>query len=321
MHKSSTGLIRRLPGRVRPRATELHLRSVVTTYRLHDRLLSNRRSRSLYERHRPSLDGEQRRIVADLDAHGFATATFRDLFSEAEWQAVQAESEAFVAATESGLAGDGSADGSELRRRAGKEFLVRRYDEDAVVPLDDPWLAAASSRRLLDVANEYLRLWSKIEYVDLWYSIPLGRDAQRTASQLWHRDHDDSHLLKVFLYLTDVDAETGPFEYVPGSQPGGVHGDFHPWEPMRVGRISEEELARRVRSDEVRTFTAPAGTMIFCNTSGLHRGGFAEAKPRVLAAVTYCSPASLASLTTRNFSLAAGTSTAALDPAARYALS
>jgi hypothetical protein len=49
--------------------------------------------------------------------------------------------------------------------------------------------------------------------------------------------------------------------------------------------------------------TAPKGTIIFCNTSGFHRGGFAVGKPRVLATVTYSSPASLASLTERNFSI------------------
>jgi hypothetical protein len=41
----------------------------------------------------------------------------------------------------------------------------------------------------------------------------------------------------------------------------------------------------------------------------------------VLATVTYCSPASLASLTDRNYALAPGTSTAGLDPVVRYALS
>jgi hypothetical protein len=90
---------------------------------------------------------------------------------------------------------------------------------------------------------------------------------------------------------------------------------------MGVGRISDKELARHVQAEDVRTFTAPKGTLIFCNTSGLHRGGFVEANPRVLAAVTYCSPASLHSLTERNYSLAPGTDTRSLDPVVRYALS
>jgi hypothetical protein len=90
---------------------------------------------------------------------------------------------------------------------------------------------------------------------------------------------------------------------------------------MGVGRISDKELVKHVQADNVRTFTAPKGTLIFCNTSGLHRGGFAEASPRVLAAVTYCSPASLHSLTERNYALAPGTDLQHLDPVVRFALS
>jgi len=76
-----------------------------------------------------------------------------------------------------------------------------------------------------------------------------------------------------------------------------------------------------VPGDAVKTFTAPRGTIIFCNTSGLHRGGFAESNPRVLATVTYCSPASLHSLTMRNYRLPSGTDLSGLDPVVRYAVS
>jgi hypothetical protein len=68
------------------------------------------------------------------------------------------------------------------------------------------------------------------------------------------------------------------------------------------------------------SFTGPKGTLIFCNTSGFHRGGFAIGKPRVLATVTYSSPASLASLTERNYSLRPGDEDG-LAPQQRYALS
>ncbi len=321
MHRSRSGFVSRLPGRVQPQAAALHRRGVASTYRLHDRLLSNPRSRSLYSRHRPSLDPAQRRIVSELDAQGFALASVGELLAPEVREAVERQAAAFVAETEAGLAGEGSGSGTELRRRAGKEFLVRKHDRGSVLPLDDPWLAACLSRRLLDVANDYLRLWSKLEYVDLWYSIPVGAEAERRASQIWHRDFDDAHLLKVFLYLTDVDELTGPFEYVAGSQPGGAHGSLRPWVPMIRGRVTEEELASSVPAADVKTLTGPKGTMIFCNTSGLHRGGFAIAKPRVLVTATYCSPASLASLTQRNFSLEPGADTASLDPVARYALS
>jgi hypothetical protein len=305
------------PDRWQGHARHLHRRGVATTYKLHDRILSNRRARALYAGNRPSLDETQRRVIQELDEAGYSLVHATELFSDEAWQAIQAEAAEFVERTERGLAGESE----ELRRRPGKEFLVRKYDVRSVVPLDNPWLSACISRRLIDIATAYLQLWSKLEYVDMWYSLPVGEGAERKASQIWHRDFNDSHLLKGFLYLADVDERSGPFEYVPGSQPGGPHAGIHPWEPMGVGRISDKELAKHVSPGDVRTFTAPKGTLILCNTSGLHRGGFAEASPRVLAAVTFCSPASLASLTERNYTLPPGTDLRQLDPVIRYALS
>lgn len=316
MHRSRTGIVTLAPARLQPKAQEVHRKGVATTYKLHDRYLSNRRARALYAANRPSIDDTQRRVIQELHDVGYSLLTADRLFSPETWRAVQEEGAEFVRETEQGLEGDG-----DLRKREGKDFLVRKYDVGGVLSLDNPWLSACLSRRLLDISNEYLQLWSKLEYIDLWYSLPVGESAERKASQIWHRDFDDSHLLKVFLYLSDVDERSGPFEYVPGSQPGGRFAGVHPWAPMGVGRISDKELAKYVEVGDVRTFTAPKGTLIFCNTSGLHRGGFAEANPRVLAAVTYCSPASLHSLTERNYSLAPGTDTRSLDPAVRYALS
>jgi hypothetical protein len=320
VHRSSANFVTRFPGRVQPQVSALHRRGVATTYKLHDRVLSNRRARSLYSRHQPSLDGVQRRIVQELDDSGFSVVGFDGLFPAEAWQSVERQAAAFVEETEAGLAREAAGGGGDLRRRSGKEFVVRRHSTGAVLGLDDPWLGIATSRRLIDVANVYLQLWSKLEYADVWYSIPQP-GGERTASQLWHRDFDDRHLLKTFLYLSDVDESAGPFQYVPGSQPGGPYAGICPWKPMGVGRIPEEEIDRNVPDGGVRTFTAPKGTMIFCNTSGLHRGGFAEGKRRVLAAFTYCSPASLASLTVRNYRLAPGTDTSSLDPVVRYALS
>jgi len=113
-------------------------------------------------------------------------------------------------------------------------------------------------------------------------------------------------------------AGTGPFEYVAGSQPGGRYHTVRPWKPMGFGRVPEEDVKRSVPDEAIRTFTAPRGTVIFCNTSGLHRGGFAITRPRVLATATYCSPASLAALSQRNYTVDASL-LSGLSGAGRYA--
>jgi hypothetical protein len=242
--------------------------------------------------------------VRALDIEGYATIPFDELITDEELRAAVSQQGAdFVDSTKQGLTqeeGDGAS--AKLRRRPGKEFLVRAHSFDGVrLGLEHAWFRACLSAHMLDVANAYLRMWSKLSYVDLWYTVPQPSETERLASQLWHYDFDDKHLLKAFLYLADVGAGTGPFEYVAGSQPGGQHHKVRPWKPMGFGRLPEEEVQQNVPADAIRTFIAPRGTLIFCNTSGLHRGGFATSRPRVLATATYCSPASLAALSQRNY--------------------
>ena len=162
-------------------------------------------------------------------------------------------------------------------------------------------------------------MWSKLEYVDVWYSVPQPAAAERISSQRWHRDYNDKHLLKVFLYLVDVDEQMGPFQFVAGSQPGGAYEEAWGWQPLGQHYPTEAELEARVPREAVQTFTGPAGTLVFCNTAGFHRGGFSTTNPRVLATATYSSPASLASLTVRSYEYSGALGE--LDEPTRFAVS
>jgi hypothetical protein len=275
---------------------------VRATYAIHDRVGSNRQSRDRYRKDMPALDDVQRRVVDAVGTSGFTVLPFTELFSEpATWEELSAEAGRFVEETAQGLAAEAAGGEGALRRRAGKEFVVRRYSYGVDVALDDPWFRVGVSRRMLDVANAYLRLWSKLEYLDLWYSVPQPKDAERVSSQRWHRDYNDRHLLKAFLYLVDVDEGMGPFQYVPGSAGDGPYAKEWPWRPLGENYPGDDELTARVPDSSVETFTGPAGTLVFCNTSGFHRGGLSTSDPRVLATWTYSSPASLASLTERSY--------------------
>jgi hypothetical protein len=296
-------------------ATALERRGIRATYELHDRVLSNRQSRRRFAHDRPPLDAVQQRIVSELQAEGYSLLSFSELFADDQWAALEAQSTTFANETEAGLAGGGEG----LRVRPGKEFVVRLHSYSASLGLEDPWFSICASRRMLDIANTYLGLWSKLEYVDMWDSVPQPEEADRVASQRWHRDFNDKHLVKAFVYLVDVDEGTGPFQYVPGSAPGGRYADAWPWRPLGENYPPEDALEQRIPPEAVRVFTGPRGTLLFCNTAGFHRGGFATAHPRVLATVTYSSPASLASLTERSFSFTGALES--LDAPTRFALS
>jgi hypothetical protein len=311
VHRTKT----RFAARVNHVASALERRGVRATYTLHDRLLSNRSSRSRFAHDRPDLDETQRKIVDSLKAEGFAVVPFQELFPEVgRWNDIEEQGARFIARTEEGIAGDGET----LRVRAGKEFVVRLLSYGVELGLEDPWFRTCASRRLLDIANSYVGLWTKLEYVDVWYSVPQPEDAERVSSQRWHRDFNDRRLLKAFLYLVDVDASMGPFEYVPGSAGDGPYAGVWPWRPLGENYPSQAEFAERVPDASIHTFTAPKGTLIFCDTSGFHRGGLSTTNPRVLATVTYSSPASLASLTERSFRYTGALE--GLDAPTRYAL-
>jgi ectoine hydroxylase-related dioxygenase (phytanoyl-CoA dioxygenase family) len=304
--------------RVNRVASGLERRGVVATYELHDRLLANRAARRRFEQSQPALDDVQQRVLERLREDGYASLPFSELVPDtAVWKELEGDAQRFMSETEAGLAREQQGGEAELRRRAGKEFLVRKYSWDVQLGADDPWLRLGVNPRLLDLANAYLEMWSKLEYVDVWYTAPAGTD-ERRASQRWHRDFNDRHLLKAFLYLVDVDEETGPLEYVPRSAPGGELEQLWPWRPLGENYPPDDEFAERVNGRSV-TFTAPKGTIIFCNTSGFHRGGFAKSKPRVLATLTWDSPASLKALSERNYVFREG-GDAALGDMQRYAL-
>ncbi len=318
MHRQKTKFSHRvnrvLTHRANGVAKALERRGIRATYELHDRVLSNRKSRRTFAQDRPALDEVQERIVSEVDDRGFSVVTFGDLFPEPHWLEIEAQRDRFVAETEADLA----AGGENVRVREGKEFVVRLHSYGVELGLDDPWFRACASRRMLDVANAYLRMWSKLEYLDVWYSVPQAAGAERVSSQRWHRDYNDKHLLKAFLYLVDVDEDMGPFQYVPGSQPGGPYADAWAWRPLGENYPTEEELEERIPASAIHAFTGPQATLIFCNTAGFHRGGFSTTNPRVLATVTYSSPASLASLTQQSYRFTGALDE--LDEPARFAL-
>ena len=285
---------------------------IEASYRHHDEVESNPPSRQLFETDPPQLDEVQREVVDALNIQGFAMIPFSRLFSAELWKEMSAEASVFEADMIRQLAG-GTEPAKAKKPKPGKPakpvkekaFMGRRYKK-APLTLDSPWLRLGGSRRMLDIVNTYLGMWSKLSYADQWYSPPRGSEASRLGSMRWHRDYNDQHLVKVFIYMCDVDEGTGPLEYVPGSARGGPYAGEWPWAPAGETYPPQEEFAQRIPQTAVRTFTGPAGSMIFCNTSGFHRGGFATEKPRNVWVYNYVSPAALIALVDRNFDIGNG---------------
>ncbi len=251
-------------------------------------------------------------IVESLRRDGIVAVDVRDLVGEDLWADALEDVAPFVAEQTARL------DTLAAKPEHKDEVIVRRFeqrgDEQPRFALDSPWLRIGLSDAVLAVVNEYRGLATKLYYVDNWFTPPYASADQRIASQRWHRDPEEEHVVKTFLYLADVDEDGGPFEYVKGSAPGNRYGDVFPFSG-KVKNPSDDDLFAEVPNDEHVLMTAPAGTMIFCDTSGFHRGGFARVKPRAMALWSYVSPAGLEG---RRFDV--DVDGCELSPAARAAL-
>jgi len=281
-------------------------------------LLYNTPSRRLFQSHRPALSQAQQKVAGDLAARGIGLVHFNDLFGEPNlWNELKRNMAAFV---DSEMVAEGvrqhRADMSKAKE-AYKGYLVRAYFENATLTLDNPWLRLGLDERIISIANAYLGLWTKLHYADVWYTIPSSEERPATFSQRWHRDPEDKQMVKVFLYFSDVDESAGPLQYVAeSSRSRGVYR--HVWSNRFDRYPPEQEFAARFPPSQRVTCTAAAGTFVFCDTSGFHRGGYAIGRPRIMAAWTYVTPASLAA---RRFKLDWSPGQSTLSELAKYALS
>jgi hypothetical protein len=327
--------------------------AVVDTYHHHDREGKNQESRQAFAAHQPDLDAEQQRCLDALATNGIAITSFADLVGDDDlWQRLAADSAAFAAVGPSQLAPtdhDGENEqlvdlqaqleasvekgkeekAEKIRAKISKitsagtrknTFIARQFADDPSSVIGTPWLDFATSPRVLDVVNSYLKMFVKVRYIDEWYTAVSNSEAERITSQRWHRDNDDQYLVKAFLYMNDVGLGSGPFEYIPNSALGGSYGDIWPWKPLGEMYPPQDEFPQRVPEDSRVTLTGPAGTLALVNTSGFHRGGFATEAHRVMAIITYVSPAALESIVEKGFQVDVGSMPADTPESVKHAL-
>ena len=94
----------------------------------------------------------------------------------------------------------------------------------------------------------------------------------------------------MYIYLSDVSETDGPFCYVPESTINKKYAHVAPQTAICGGYVTAEKIEANVPEVERLTITGPAGTVIFCDTTGLHRGGYAQASSRLMSTFGYGAP-------------------------------
>jgi hypothetical protein len=138
-------------------------------------------------------------------------------------------------------------------------------------------LELANSPSLLRLASQYIGCKPTISAMVLRWSFPSS--ALGTGVQGFHRDSDDWRFVKIFVYLTDVDAKSGPHVYVRGS---------HLTQPtIRLYPYSDQEVEQTYGSESVIAVTGSSGFGFAVNTHGIHKGMVPTERPRLLLQIQY----------------------------------
>lgn len=241
-------------------------------------LALNREAISLQKKFPPILDTTSQRIFQDIKKNGIAFVHIEELFpNQNRFQNLSAYAEK--------VAKDASV-------KTTKEFLQFYFDDSPVLDFANPFINIALEEKVLSIINAYMGMFSKFYMFTLNKTMPIDSGTKETQSQRWHRDPEDKKMVKVFIYFNDVDESAGPFTYIKGSHLEGKYGNLFPPEPPRGSLPPAEEVKKLIPEKDILVCTAPAGTIIFCDTRGIHKGGYATKKHRVMSTFYYSSRAS-----------------------------
>jgi hypothetical protein len=145
-------------------------------------------------------------------------------------------------------------------------------------PLDLPGLAAVCDPLMDAIEQQLYRAYVLVDKVYVYRSL-VTKQLPR-ASWLWHYDNHPREVLKVMIYLTDVDEASAPFEYLRG--PDGQPAMGEPLAPLYGNSRLPADRYEHYRASgyEPARVTGPRGTTIIFDDNILHRATLAASADR-----------------------------------------
>ncbi len=121
-------------------------------------------------------------------------------------------------------------------------------------------------QRLINIIENYIGL--PVAYHGAYFRRDIATPVQ-VKSRLWHIDPEDRKVLKVVIYLNDVDNNNGPFEYIPLPFTSEVVASLK----YKHGYVQDKTMEKAISPSKFKSCTGNAGTVIIASTGGIfHRG-------------------------------------------------
>ena len=153
-----------------------------------------------------------------------------------------------------------------------KADALLRYPEIGDFILSDLFLALAAN---------HLKGVPRLSSVQLWWTTA---NETRKASQLYHMDTEDGRQLKIFVNLSEVSAENGPFTFLPISRSNTLIKILN----YRGGRLQDKKIRQHFSSNQEVYFIGDIGSGMAVDTSGcIHYGSRTQVGDRLMLMIQY----------------------------------
>lgn len=138
-----------------------------------------------------------------------------------------------------------------------------------------------TDENLLHMVHSYFNTTPIIHGVNFWATYP----GERESTHVFHQDWDDMKLLKVFVYLNDVDSDNGPHFYIKSSLHKIIKKAILPKGHSGANRI-EDNFFSNYR-DDIMEITGNTGTLIVEDTKGFHKGSVVKTGKRFIFQILF----------------------------------
>jgi hypothetical protein len=165
-------------------------------------------------------------------------------------------------------------DRNDIPRAHGR--YMWRMSDIIRVPAVQRLLADGAMHR---IAQDYIGCRPLITGIELWLD-PVIEGTYR--AHVYHYDNDGPAFLKFFVYLHDVDVETGAHTYIERTQGRGKPEQFR-----LSKRYERNDLLNYYGEQSEQVFAAPAGTILAEDTAGFHKGTTLRRGYRLLLQLQY----------------------------------
>jgi len=133
-----------------------------------------------------------------------------------------------------------------------------------------------TSNEILTIVKNYLNtnLASISASFFISNSVTTSEEEKYSNAQYFHWDNDFKKFLKLYIYLTDVDKDSGPHLYVEKSH------KFKKKEHRLCRLFSDENIYKNY--ENIKEFNGKAGSSFFVDSYGLHKGKEPKNNSRIL---------------------------------------